>query len=361
MYKLIILITISISGCASIRSNAILGLKFSDQPVRAQIRSECNGKQFTTEGTIVCEQKIPSEALISVKVPPLEGRVIYSNGQLKKVDDFNWYPKEGFWIFKNKPIKDTWIPLDLGAIKSDFGDWPVALNIVAIDEKVGIINTRGLIYHRICNDIDVPCSKLIVEYQCVGISKHTGIGEIGKCDRIAGSTQSFVIKLSTLDYKATEGGKLYITIPRNGFSKVFSLGEKEINDGEIKFETTEILPGPTLIGFRLSWLEKSEKKSVETRVLISGSDPEWTGIDKPHYLVSKDSIEWVKPVQSDIMEVNIYDSNKVIKGKKFSREKVIESEAIRGTDIGCAFSWQRDSSDLTAICLDSNQKEVKVP
>jgi hypothetical protein len=363
MKKVITLIAILLlTGCATPRSNSIFGLNFSDMPPRAFIRGQCNGKNFTTQGIMVCESgPIQNESQILVKIPPLQGRVVYSNGQFKKTDDFNWYPKEGFLFWKKKPIKDTWAPLDLGEIRQVFGDWPIALDIAGLS-KVGIINTRGIIYYRICNDKDVLCSYLHVNYLCQGISKKTSDNEIGKCDRMSGSEQEFSVDLVGPTYKATTGGRLYISAPRSGFLKTIELSSKEIAAGKISFSIPSISAGPTIVGFRLAYYnEKAELKTVETKVLLVGTSPEWTGLDSPHYLDKGSKIRFVQPILSDQMELNRYNPDKSVDDKSFTTDTELDFEKPKNSQVVCAFAWQRDNSDLTAVCLDKNMNEVKMP
>ena len=370
MKYIIVLIMLTMAGCASTRSGSIFGLNFSDMPPRAFIRGQCNGQTFTTQGLMVCEQNSKTTSDISVKIPPLQGRVVYSNGQFKKTDDFNWYPKEGFLFWKKKPIKDTWVPLDLGEVQSVFGDWPVALDISAVS-KVGVINTRGIIYYRVCDDKTVLCSHLVVEYMCQGVEKKTGDNVIGKCDRMAGSPHDFTVSLSGPTYKATEGGRLYVSAPRSGFTKVIELTAKEVEDGKITFSLPAILSGPTLVGFRLAYYEGSTIKTVETRVLLVGTSPDWTGLDQPHYLTdysvvdesgnSTSKIKFVQPIMGDQMEVDRYAADKSLKEKKFTTDNEINFDKPKDGQTVCAFAWQRDSSDLTAVCLNNKLEECKVP
>lgn len=341
------------SGCATTRSNSIFGLHFSDQPPRALLRVECNGRMGTYQGIEVCEQKAPSIARVAVKVSPFEGRVVYSNGQMKKTEDFNWYPKEGFFLWKKKPIKDTWLDLDLGDIASSFGDWPVALDIMAIS-KIGVINTRGILYHRVCNDLDIPCSSLVVKYECAGTMGATGIGLIGKCDRMAGSAQAFTVILKSDGYQVPSGAKLYFTVPRTNFSKIIDV----VDEAEMKIELPQIETGPTLVGVRVVWYEDQIRKALETRILIVGSDPTWTGLDKPHYINKNDRIEWVMPVFADQMEVNLYGSDGTLIHKDFGADKIIKSGLPDPGQYVCAFAWQRDSSDLTTTCQNDRLQEV---
>lgn len=344
-------------GCASLRTNAVIPVDFSSQPPRAAIRAVCNGEAFTTQGTIVCEQKAPSQAQISVKVPPLEGRVVYSNGSLKGTDDFNWYPKEGFWLWKKKPIKDTWLDLDLGQIAGTFGEWPVALDVVALHKDVGVIDTRGVIYHRVCDDKAVPCSRLEVEYTCAGFYKSTGPNRIGKCDRLAGSPQGFDVKVK----QAKSGAVLYVVAHRLGVKWALDVSGSEIGSGFKKVELPAIPNGPTLVDLELAWWEGSEIKSERTSVLMVGFDPAWTGLDRPHYMQMQKGINWVKPVLSDMMEVNLYRNGTLV-SKQFGTDRVLSGPRPRAPgEVSCAMAWQRSSSDLAIQCLDHNDQEVSLP
>lgn len=356
MKFLIAFLSLLAGGCATLRSNAVIPLDFSSQPPRAAIRGFCNDESFTTQGTVVCEEKAPREARISVKVPPLEGRVVYSNGQLKRTDDFNWYPKEGFWLWKKKPIKDTWLDLDLGEIAATFGAWPVALDIIAVS-NVGIVNTRGILFHRICNDQDIPCSRLVVEYECAGYHKATGENRIGKCERLSGSPQAFAVQVG----KAPRGAKLLVAARRLGVKWMLDVTDAERGSGFKKFELPPIGNGPTLVDMELVWWEGDALKSERTTVLLVGFDPEWTGMDRPHYLDKKDKVEWVKPVLADLMEVDLYEGTE-IREKKFGGDKVVPgSRPDKAGRISCAFAWQRDSSDLSVQCLNDQLQEVRVP
>lgn len=359
--KLILILTALLTaGCATPRNGSIVGLRFSDMPPRALVRAQCNGQNFTTQGIVVCEQKAPSTAVVSIKVPPLQGRVVYSNGQMKRTDDFNWYPETGIWFWKKQQIKDTWAPLDLGEIQATFGDWPVALDIMGLSQ-VGIINTRGVLYYRICDDKEVPCSHLVVKYMCQGWPKATGNNDIGKCDRMAGTPQDFVVSLREQAYAATAGAKLYVSAPRSSFQKVFDISRDDLNNGAYKFQIPNIESGPTLIGFRLSYYDANRQLvSLETRVLLMGTDPEWTGLDRPHYIDRGKTLRFIKPILSDQMEVERYNNGSVTE-KQFTTSGMIDFDKPTSSQVVCAFAWQRDSSDLTAVCLDSKMNEVKIP
>ncbi len=347
-----ILMALLLGGCASLNSGAIIPLDFSSAPPRAAIRGYCNGETFTTQGTVVCEQKSPSQAKIAVKVPPLEGRVVYSNGQLKGTEDFNWYPKEGFFIWKKKPLKDTFIDLDLGEIAATYGDWPVALDIMAIS-KVGLINTSGILYHRICNDQDIPCSSLVVNFQCAGYSKATGPSSLGKCERLSGSPQAFSVDLA----HAKKGAVLYVVSRRLGVKWAIDITEADLAQGFRKFEIPQVPNGPTLIEMKLAWWDGIATQSERTTILLVGFDPKWTGLDRPHYIAGDDSIEWVRPVLGDLMETTLFEGSSVLE-KRSTTDRAQKSPRPKLGQLSCSFAWNRDASDLTFQCLDSNLKEV---
>lgn len=349
-----------VAACASPRSASIFPLTFSDKPPRAAIRAQCNGKSFTTQGVVVCEQKEPSEAVISVKVPPLEGRVIYSNGQIKKTDDFNWYPEQGFFIFKKQPMSDTWASLDLGQIAATFGDWPVSLDIAANDPDVGVIVTRGILYYRVCDDKTIPCSLLETAYQCGGDTLVTGPGVIGKCERLAGSPQDLTVSLKGAQYAAKSGAELYVSIPRVSFESATAITAAILAAGQLKISLPVIQTGPTLVGLRLSWYEGSVIKSVETRILVVGFSPDWTALDEPHYLIRGGSVDWVKPIMADVMEVDTFNGKSTAK-RAYGKDKLHSENKAGTTGPVCAFAWQRDNSDMSIQCLDYNSKEVSFP
>lgn len=362
MKTLIMLVAaLFLTHCASLRSHSVLQLQFSSMPPRAAIRAQCNGETFSTQGTVVCEQKAPSDAVVSVKIPPVEGRVVFSNGQLKSTTDFNWYPESGFLFWKHKTIKDTWIPLDLGEIASTFGDWPVALDIIGNDPDVGVIVTRGIMFYRICNDKDVSCSHLAVKYDCAGHGHATGDYNIGKCERLSGSAQAFEVQLKGASYQTRPGAKIYVSAPRLGIEQSYTPAQSDFDQGAYKFELPSVPAGPTLVGIRMAWIENGTLKQVETRVLIVGFDPAWTGLDRPHTLPEDESVRFVKPVFSDVMEVDLYGPKEALLDKIFGKAKSISIPMPEAGQIACAFSWQRDSSDQTYLCIDPNMKEVGIP
>lgn len=350
-----------IAGCAAPRSNAILGINYSDQPARVAMRVECNGQSIVDQGVAVCEQKGATAAKVAVKIPPLEGRVIYSNGSLKKTEDFNWYPKDGFWLWKKKPIKDTWAELELGEIAATYGDWPVALDVAAVHDKVGVIVTRGVLYHRVCDDQAIPCSRLVVRFECSGSARETAAGKLGKCERMSGSAQAFRIQLKGPGYEARAGAKVYLSVPRLGIlGQSVATSVKDLETGELRLEIPQVLSGPSLVGIRLAWIEAGQVVTAETRILIMGFAPEWTGLDQPHFREGGEGLEFVKPVLSDLLEANLYEGRELRK-KAFTAGKLTSFPRPVGSQVACAFAWARDSSDQTHLCLNANLQEVAIP
>jgi hypothetical protein len=337
-----------------------LELKFSEIPPRAILRSQCGEETLYSQGMVVCEQRKNSQAVISVKVPPLEGRVIYSDGKQKKTDDFNWYPKEGFWIWKKKPLKDTWIDLSLGEIRDTFGDWPVALDVVAVS-RVGVLTTRGILYHRVCDDEAIPCSKLWVEYDCRGSKNSTKAGVLGLCSRMSGSPHVFRVRTDVPgEYLAARGAKLYLSVPRLRLFSSREVTEQELQSGVATLELPTVLPGPTLVILAMDWMEGGKRVGKETRILLHGSVPEWTGLDQPHVLKKDEDWDFVKPVLADVMEVNLYERGELLK-KRQTSDKVVTMAAPKMQQIACAFAWQRESSDLSTLCVDAKMQEVPHP
>lgn len=355
MQKIILMIALIASGCATPRSSGVIGINYAEQPPRVLMRWECNGKAFTTQGVGVCEQRSASAAKVSVKIPPLEGRVVYSNGQLKQSEDFNWYPKKGF-IWKKTPIKDTWADLELGEIAATYGDWPVALDVIGVDPEVGVIVTKGVIYHRVCDDVSVPCSKLVVKYECAGETKQTGPGEIGKCKRMAGSPQAFRVNLDG----ATPGSKVYLSAPKLGINQSFTPDQGALDAHELRIEVPNVPTGPMLIGIRLAYIKDGAIQRAETRILMMGFSPDWTGLDQPHYIDQGGHIDFVKPVLADALEVNLYQGQELV-SRDFTLDRVSSIRKPKGSEIACAFAWQRDSSDQVVICLNSSLEEVPIP
>jgi hypothetical protein len=302
---------------------------------------ECHGTQRVFEGVAMCEERSPRKANIKVKIMPLPGRVVYSNGITKKVDDFN-YRTSGWWIFKKKKIDTTWAPLDLGELSSLFGDVPIAIDVQAIS-SVGIINARGVIYHRVCNDKDIPCSRLVVDFDCIGNIKNTYEGQLGSCARLSESSQKFRINLKTPFYDLKEGAKIRIRAGRSGWEYKRDLTAVDVASGEHKFVYPMVMTGPELIQFSVFQWEQGILQEYHTIIMLVGYSPKWTGIDKPHFIAG----EVCTPVLADLLEIN--EPGRVESAKKGCEE-------IKRFDKMCAYAFDRESGDVSYSCLKNGQE-----
>lgn len=350
----LLLASLILGGCASLPTAPV---NLVDQPARAVIRYQCGDELLSAQGTVACEQKGSSPSRVFVKVPPLEGRVVYSTGELKKTGDFNWHPEEGFLLWKERPLKDTWVPLELGQV---FGNWPVAIDVLALNGSEGVVTTRGLVYHRVCNDLDTPCSKLVTRFYCAGEERETGLGKIGACDRMAGPTQTIEVLLKAGHYSARSGGKIYLSAPKLGLKQSYTLKESDIARGSFKVDLPEVKPGATLVLLAMDWLEGGKLAQTETRILFNGYSPDWAGLDKPHPADRGTSLDWVKPFMADILEVDLYRGQTLVK-KAYSRGKISGFPKPALGEVACGFAWQRAASDLSYVCLNHLGQEVGVP
>jgi hypothetical protein len=351
---IIIYVIFAITACGTLslnpRSNSIFALQFSDQPPRNLIDLTCNGIRHMYEGVAVCEQKTTTSPRIYVKIMPTPGRVIFSDGLSKKPIDFNY--RKGGWIWKQTVIDTTWVPIDIGEVNSIFGDVPIAFDVQGITDA-GIINNRGVIYTRICNDRDIPCSKLAVEYDCSGKVGNTFQGQLGSCSRMSGSSQKFRIPLRGLDYKIQKGASIRVNSPLDGWQYRHEVTESDIAGGEIKFVYPNVLNGPDLFSFTVFQYEQGILAEYHGYVLIVGFSANWTGIDRPHALfTAKNQADFCIPILADLMEINDGKTVNVI------------SKDCQGwkTDQGqvCAYAFDRESGDQTYTCL-KNGKDERFP
>ena len=355
---LVVFVYFIMVGCAAPRSNSIFPLQFSDQASRALMRIERNGVTSVVQGVFACEEKQPREAKVAVKIMPVPGRVIYSNGIDKKVEDFNWR-ETGFLIWKRKQIKDTWIDIDLGELNTIFGDVPVAFDVSGLS-KSGVIVSRGIIFHRVCNDRDVPCSKLIVKYACGGKVLNTWAGQLGSCNRMAGAAQDFELPLRTPDYNIPVGSRVIFTSGRSNWSVVKHISDDDIHNGSLKITYDYNHTGPDLIGVRVLYSNQGVIETLQTYILLVNYAQEWTGIDNPHFLVTENfngrkhyqALEFSKPVLSDLMEVVEGDKRAI------TTDGRIEWDAPK--NFLCAYAWHRASGDITTTCVDKNLKETRI-
>lgn len=343
MTAIIVALLFLLAGCVTPRSNMIFGLNFSEQAPRTLINIECNGVRSVKEGVAVCEEKTPRKSNILVKIHPVPGRVVYSDGLKKMVEDFN-YRKSG-WIWKKKVIDTTWVELDLGELNKIYGDVPVAFDVQGLS-SVGVINTRGVIYHRVCNDKDVPCSKLIVNYDCSGKIGNTYPGQLGACSRMSGSSQSFEIPLKANQLKV--GAKIRVRAGRTDWKFQHTVSEEDTAVGVVKFQYPTVLNGPDLFAIAVFQWEQNILQRYQTSILIHGYAPEWTGIDRPHW----GNGEWCMPFTSDLMEIN--DGAYIHKVEKDCQQWNQQTAQM------CAFGYDRESGDMTYTCI-KNGKDERFP
>lgn len=348
------LVALVLAGCSSFslspRSNSIFALQFSEQPPRALIDLTCNGVRHVSEGVAVCEQKTTKSPQIFVKIMPVPGRLVFSDGLSKKPIDFNY--RKGGWIWKEAIIDTTWVPIDIGELNSIFGDVPVAFDVQGLTDK-GVINNRGVIYTRICNDKDIPCSKLVVEYDCSGKTLNTYAGQIGACARLSGSSQKFRIPLKTPDYTLKAGAAVRVLSPRDGWVYRHDVTEADVAAGEIKFVYPVVLTGPDLFSITVFQYEQAVLNEYHSYILIDGYSPNWTGIDRPHHVATGGGgLEYCMPFLSDLMEIQEGNSLAVIT-KECQKWTPPKAQV-------CAFAYDRESGDQTYSCV-KNGKEVRFP
>jgi hypothetical protein len=342
-----------LSGCGTFsltpRSNSIFGLQFSDQPPRTLIDMTCNGVRRITEGVAVCEEKSPKNPQISIKIMPIPGRVVYSDGLRKKTEDFNW--RKGGWFWKSAIIDTTWVPLDLGELTSIYGDVPLAVSVEGMNDN-GIIVNSGVIYTRICNDKDIPCSQLIVNYDCDGKILNTYVGQLGSCARMSGSSQKFSIPIKTPEYTLKAGAKVGVQAGRTGWQFKHEITAQDVEAGEVKFLAPDIQTGPDLFTLNVGQWEQGVLQKYRTNVLIVGSSPKWTGIDRPHYYPTKSGADFCMPTTADLLEVS-GDGMLGVVTKECQAWPHPKSQV-------CAFAYDRESGDQTYACV-KNGKEVRFP
>lgn len=353
-----IIVLVTLFSCQTPRIGGVVSRKFTDQSSTAIMRTTCNDSYKEVVGVFACEEKKPSITKVSIKILPVQGRVIYSNGLEKKIEDFNWQ-ESGFWIWKKKKITDTWVDLDLGDLKTTFGDAPIAFDVAGITD-VGVVVNRGLLYYRRCDDVTIPCSYLVVKYNCNSEIKNTWENQIGYCNRMSGGSQSFEVPLKGPDYSIVKGSYIHMVDGTNKFDYHHKVTDKDFGNGFVKIEYPVIENGPTLLGFMADFYENGMRVQKQTYVLIVGYSPEWTGIDSPHFYetintttentflgeVEKEEKNFIfyRPILSDLFEV--------VSPKK--REVTYKSKIEWGdiTERTCAYAWQRQSGDIKQTCVE---------
>lgn len=352
MHKCIFFVFLCTLGCGTFsltpRSNSIFALQFSEQPPRTLIDMQCNGVRRITEGVAVCEERSPKNPEISIKIMPLPGRVVFSDGLQKKTIDFNW--RKGGWIWKTSIIDTTWVPLDLGELTSIYGDVPIAFDVQGMSD-VGVINNRGIIFTRVCNDKDVPCSKLIVNYDCNGKVGNTYEGQLGSCSRLSGSSQKFSIPVKAPNYELKLGAKIRVQSGRTGWQYKGDIREVDIESGAAKFSFPLVENGPDLFTITVYQWEQGVLNEYHAYVLIVGSSPSWTGIDRPHvYPTGQGTLDFCMPFTADLLEVSEGQMLGVVK-KECQNWRQTRAQV-------CAFAYDRESGDQTYTCVKDG-KEVR--
>jgi hypothetical protein len=330
-------------GCITPRTHALFNLDYSDQAPRVLMDIECHGVRHFVEGVAACEEKTPRQANIKVKGMPIPGRIVYSDGIKKHVDDFN-YTTKGWWIFKKKKIDTTWLPLNLGELNSLYGDIPIAIDVQGKSD-VGIINARGVIYHRVCNDKDIPCSRLVVDFDCSGNIKNTYEGQLGSCARLSGSSQKFKLNLKTPIYTLVKGAKLIVRSGRSGWKHEHEVTAGDAEVGEHKFFYPAVMTGPDLIQITVFQWEQGILQEYHTIIMLVGYSPNWTGIDKPHFINGEG--EFCLPFTADLLEINE-------PGRISSTGKGCES--IKSSWDACAYAFDRESGDVSHSCMKKGQE-----
>ena len=351
-----LVLALLLTGCVSPRSNSIFALDFSDQAMTALMRVTCNQKSFVVQGVFACESRAGTtpEPMLEVKILPVPGRVVYSDGQSKMVDDFNWREK-GFWIFKKKAIDETWATLALGELRSIYGEVPIAFSVSGLKEDTGVIVNRGIFLYTYCDDLVIKCSRAIVKYECVGSFRNTYLGEIGYCSRMSGSSQAYELPTKTPHYELSVNDRILIRSGRTGWSHRHDITQVDIDSGSVKFSQPAIINGPDLISFRILHRSQGVVDLLDTKILIVGHDARWTGIDRPHYFEKKNKIDWYSPVLSDFIEVHDIQS----KTREYASKGPISIQKPMGTQ--CGYAWERETGAMSYLCINDKTKEVGHP
>ena len=347
-YSFLILVG-GLTGCVSPRSSPIFSIPYDEQASKGIIRYHCNGIPEISQGIAVCEEKEPAKAVFTIKVPPLPGRVIFSNGLTKSVQDFNNYGEEGFWFWKKAKIEDTWISLDLKEF-ADFGDWPVVISTAAKSKEIGILQNSIVFYGRVCNDKTVPCLSLHTRFDCVGHMKTTSISKIGKCQRMAGSPQEIYVTIPSDANRAM----LYFSMPQAGVLE----SREVIGKNDYAYTIQNIPVGPSLMGIRLSYYRGDELIQKEARILFIGVDPKWTGIDKPQIIRENNKARILRPFMADVIEASLYEGLKPLRKWISYDEKMTGVEWPLPDQRLCAFAYSRESSDVRYTCINSLGGEI---
>lgn len=341
----ILFLMLFLNACVTPRAPITSFGNYDARPPTAIFRFDCAGTQYTVKGLGVCEVKFPQMPKIWVKAMPTAGTIFYSNGQLKAADDFNWYPESGFFLWKKKELKDTWVELDISELNGLFrGDNPLVIDVVGKFENVGVISNKGVIYYRVCSRPENNCSELEIKFPCANELVQTNAQfPIAKCARMAGTSQYFDIKVEG------ERPKAHIASARLGIAQSFEIKPQDVLAGYYRVSIPNVPKGPTLIDLALTWWDNGQLKQKRTSVLIHGSDPAWSPLDYPHLYVKKNKATWVKPFMADFMEINTNNTGEI---------EYTAKDPITHKGPGCAFAWSRENGDLTAKCVNQEMQEV---
>lgn len=354
------LVATAFTGCASLRSDILSGVDWNDQAPRALYRATCDGIEEVAQGIWACEWRVGAPApQVLVKVPPVQGRVTYSDGLTRQTEDFNWWPEEGFWIWKKRKVSDTWIDLGLAALSRD-GSTPVVVDVAGVHKDVGVLSTKGVVYLRQCDGAGKPCSDLPIVQDASGC-KSRPRGGLAVCERLSGTGHTFAVGLRSSAWQIPVGAtspRLFVASARAGMAESFDLSPADLALGLKEIQVKSVPKGPALVSMRLTWKEGLDTVRKEGRLLLYGTDPSWTPADRPHNLVKdgvRSTADFVKPVLSDILEVVSYRNGQVV-SRQFTTDRV--GVRLANTDLTCAYAWSRSSMDLSWSCIDGDGREA---
>ncbi|RYF21783.1 MAG: hypothetical protein EOO77_05370 [Oxalobacteraceae bacterium] len=345
-------LAITLTACSSLslnpRTALQLGQHYGDQPPRALIDLECGARRGITAGVATCELNQSAKTSAWVKIMPVPGRVVFSDGVTKVPIDFN-YRKDNGWIWKNTIIDRTWVPLDIGELATIFGDVPVAFDVQG-QSSDGVINNRGLIYTRVCDDKVTPCSRLEYDYDCGRRTQTAKAGVIGSCIRISGSSQKIRVPVATAGYKLRAGSRLVIHSPADGWSLKHDLTDKDVSDGQVLVTYPSVQSGPDLLSLVVFQKDEAE---LHGSLLIVGHPAEWTGIDRPHLVTNTDgTVDACIPFRANLLEI--------AEGEKV---QTLTTDCIRWgkpKEQVCAYAFDRESGDQTYSCVKAG-RDVRFP
>jgi hypothetical protein len=125
-----------------------------------------------------------------------------------------------------------------------------------------------------------------------------------------------------------------------------------VKAGEVKFVYPTVPNGPSLFSLTVYQFEQGILQEYHAYILIVGSSPNWTGVDRPHFFKQGFGYDVCMPFLADLMEVS-----------DGQRLEVVKSECVQWEPQAkqvCSFAFDRESNDMTYSCL-KNGKEVRFP